>query len=518
MKRSKFLTSILIALVTAVVLTACGDASTDSTEQSSDSTQGDASTGREASNSVIVGISQDLDSLDPHNAEYAGTREVLFNLYEGLVKADSTGDLVPAVASDYEIADDATSILFTIREGITFWDGSAVTADDIIYSIERYADIQGSESAFSILESVEAVDEDHVQVNLSEPSTEFIYNLTCAIIPDGYDGTSGDAPQGTGPFVYVSYTPGDELVVEKNENYWKEGYPYLDEVTFKIVTDTDTALLMLNSGTLDIFQYLTSDQAATLDSTQISTQIGSINYVQGMFLNNAAEPFDNVLVRQAIYYAVDRDLINQMLFDGNSHIIGTNMIPAATKYYNTDTETVYTYDVEKAKELLAEAGYEDGFEFTLTVPNNYAPHLSTAEIIVECLAEIGITVNIELVEFTTWYSDVYVDRNYEATVVAVDGTLAPGSWMEKNVSTASDNFTNYNNEEFDELYAQALAETDIDAKADIYKELQMILAEDAASIYIQDPSNILAIRSTLEGYEFYPISAQDMSIVKYKNN
>ena len=134
----------------------------------------------------------------------------------------------------------------------------------------------------------------------------------------------------------------------------------------------------------------------------------------------------------------------------------------------------------------------------------------------ENLAEVGITAKINLVEFTTWYSDCYVDRNYEATVVAVDGTLAPSSWFSKNVSDAANNFTNYNNPEFDKVYAQALAETNLDAKVQYYKDLQQILADDAASIYVQDPSNLLAINNQLTGYEFYPISAQDMSIVKYK--
>ena len=499
MKKKFISLFVLVVLVMTAALSACGGAS---------------KTGEQ---SVTVGISQDLDSLDPHNVNYAGTREVLFNLYEGLVKATSSGAIEAAVASDYQVADDAKSILFTLRDGIKYWDGTAVTVDDVIFSINRYADIQGEESAFSVLESVEAQGDNQILVTLSEANSEFIYLLTCAIIPASYDETTEECPQGTGPFKFVSYTAGESLEVEKNENYWKENCPYLDAVTFKIVTDADTAILQLNSGTLDIYQYLTSDQAASIDSEKFNIQVGNVNYVQGMFLNNAAEPFDNELVRQAIYYAVDRQEISDMLFDGKSHIIGTNLIPAMSAYYDESLETAYTHDVEKAKELLKEAGYEDGFEFTITVPNNYAPHEGTAQIIAENLAEVGITANIELVEFTTWYSDCYVDRNYEATVVAVDGTLAPSSYFSKNVSTASNNFTNYSNPEFDEVYEQALAETDLDKKVDYYRQLQKILSDDAASIYCQDPSNLLAINADLEGYEFYPISAQDMSIVKFKD-
>ena len=243
---------------------------------------------------------------------------------------------------------------------------------------------------------------------------------------------------------------------------------------------------------------------------------GSINYVQALFLNNAVAPFDNPLVRQAIYYAVDRQKISNMLFGGKSHIIGTNMIPAATKYYNADTENQYPYDPAKAKELLKQAGYENGFTFTIQVPNNYPPHKGTAEIIADCLADIGVTAKLNEIEFTSWRSDVYHGRQFEATVVAVDGRLAPYTWFAKNESTASNNFTNYSNPQFDEIYAKARAAIDPEEKVGYYKQLQQILADDAASIYIQDPANQVAIRNSLTGYVFYPVSAQDLSVVKYK--
>lgn len=512
MKRTKLILCSLIALVTAVVLAACGA----KPEQGGSGTDNPgASTDRKAENSVVVGISQELDSLDPHNAEYAGTREVLFNMYEGLVKATPDGDIEPAVASEYVVAEDGMNITFTLRDGIKFSDGSQVTVDDVKYSIERYAGIQGEESAFSDFKDIEVLEDGTFKINLEKPNTEFIYELTCAILPAANDANVNSNPIGTGPFKYSVNVPGEKLEVVKNENYWKDGQPYLDKVTFKVITDTDMAVMQLNSGTLDIYQYLTADQAMTIGKN-FNILEGNVNYVQGMFLNNAKAPFDNIKVRQAMYYAVDRDLVNDMIFGGKSHIIGTNMIPGASKYYNADTEKTYTRDVEKAKALLAEAGYPDGFTFTITVPNNYAPHESTAQILKESLAEVGITANINLVEFTTWYSDAYVDRNYEATVVAVDGRLAPFSFFEKNVSTAVNNFTNYNNPQFDEIYAKAVASVNPDEKVTYYKQLQKILADDAASIYVQDPSNLVAVNAQLEGYVFYPISAQDMSVVKYK--
>ncbi|MCF0142607.1 MAG: ABC transporter substrate-binding protein [Parasporobacterium sp.] len=518
MKKLRTLLALLIVLVTVVVLAACGqnNPTTDPTDPpASGAAQGDESTGRKASNSVVVGIAQDLDSLDPHSAAYAGTREVLFNLFEGLVKATSEGGIEPAVAEEFTVAEDASSITFVLRNGICFCDGTPVTVDDIKYSIERYAEIQGESSAFGDFKDIEVLSDTEVKINLDKPNSEFIYELTCAILPAWNDADQAANPIGTGPFKYKSFTPGEAFVTVKNENYWKAGVPYLDEVTYKIVADSETAVLQLNAGTLDIFQYLDQDAADALsDDFYLAT--GTVNYVHALYLNNGRAPFDNILVRKAMCYAIDRDLVNTMVCGGKSHIIGTNMVPSAAKYYNAATETVYTHDVEKAKELLKEAGYPDGFEFTITVPNNYAPHEGAAQVIKECLAEVGITAIINTVEFTTWHSEAYTDRNYDATIVAVDGRLAPNSWFVKNVSTGAKNFTNYSNPEFDQTFEAALAEIDLDKKVEHYNKLQMILAEDAASVYIQDPVNLVAVNNALEGYIFYPVSAQDMSVVKYK--
>ena len=513
MKKFKRILSAVLVLTMVFVLMACGSSGSSGESESETS----ASSSQENDNSVVVGIAQELDSLDPHNASLAGTREVLFNIFEGLVKSTSSGDLEPAVAESYEVADDAMSITFTLRDGIQFSDGSYVTVDDVIYSVERYAESTAVSSAFTdYFESIEAVDDSTILVTLSSANTEFICEMTCEIMPEANDANVETNPIGTGPFKIDTYTAGDSLVVTRNEYYWKDGYPYLDEVTFKVVTDADTAILQLNAGTLDIYQYLTADQASTINDN-FDILEGSVNYVQALFLNNAVEPFDNVLVRQALCYAIDKDEINEMVFGGKSYLIGTNMIETLSKYYNTETDDYYTYDPEKALELLEEAGYGDGFSFTIAVPNNYAPHQSVAEIIVDQLSEIGITVEIELMDMSAWLETVYQNREYEATIVAVDGTIAPNSWFEKNVSTASNNFTNYSSEEFDEIFAQAMASLDDDEKIELYSQLQMILAEDAASVYIQDPANLVAINSDLEGYEFYPISAQDMSIVKYKD-
>lgn len=523
-----------MALLVSAVLGACGQDGKSSDTQATESASSengtdtgtdnaDTSTKPDTSSdgtpttgdSVVLGMTQDLVSLDPHETTDAGTRSVVFNMYEGLVKATSDGDLTPAVASSYVISEDATCYTFTLRDGILFSDGTAVTVEDIQYSIERYAQIQGETSSFATaVDSVVIDDENTVSIYLTEANSEFLAQLTVAIIPASNDDPAGN-PIGTGPFKYVSYSVGQNLILERNEYYWGDA-AYLDQVEFKFIADTETAFTQLLAGTIDILNYLTTSQVQTLE-TQYSDQFnvveGSMHLVHALFLNNDCEPLNNVLVRQALCYAIDRDEINNFLFGGASEIIGSHMIPALTTWYEESTADMYTYDVEKAKELLAEAGYADGFDLTITVPSSYSQHVDTAQIIASQLEAVGINVTIQEVEWSSWLSDVYRNRDYQATVISFDGDLNPSDWLARYKSDASNNFFNYSSEEYDALLEQALAAIDTDEKADLYKQMQINLAENAVAVYIEDPADFVAVNSNYGGYVFYPTSAWDMSTV-----
>lgn len=466
--------------------------------------------------SVVVGITQDLDSLDPHKAEAAGTKEVLFNVFEGLVKPDAAGNLVAAVASEYHISEDGTVYTFTLRDGITFHNGALVTVNDVVYSIKRYADLlQERESAFSNISEVNIVDDSTVEIVLKEGDSEFIGYLTYAIIPEGYEKIES-APMGTGPFQFVSYSPLESFVMEKNEAYWnQEKAAYLDKVTFKISANADTAFMELKGGAIDIFPYLTDDQANQL-TDNFNIEIGNMNLIQGLFLNNASEPFQNQKVREAVNYAIDKQGILDMIAGGRGSIIGSNMFPGFQKYYNDELISLYPTNIEKAKSLLTEAGYGNGLEFTIKVPSNYQYHMDTAQVIVEQLKAAGITAKIEGIEWSAWLNDVYVGRDYQATIVGLDAKLSPRNVLERYQSAATNNFVNYHNETFDVVFEEASKTIEESVKVEKYKELQKILAEDSASVYIQDPSLMVAVNKKLGGYTFYPVYVQDMASVYYK--
>lgn len=468
-------------------------------------------------NSIVVGIQNDLDSLDPHLAEAAGTREVLYNVFEGLVKPSENGELVPAVANDYKVSDDGKVYTFKLRENVKFHNGETVTANDVKYSIERNAGQSGKEpliSAFGKIQSVNIVDPSTVEVVLSEADTEFIGYMTVAIIPENYS-EQATAPVGTGPFKFVSYIPKQNFKVTKFQEYWDKTKDVIENVEFRIVNNTDSVILDLKAGSIDVYPYLTSSQADELSDT-FNIEAGNSNLTQALYLNNSNDIFKNILVRQAMCYAIDRDEIMNIVSGGKGTKLGSALFKGFGKYYE-DTTQSYEYNPEKAKELLKEAGYENGFNFTIKIPNNYQFHISTGEVIVEQLKKVGINAEIQLIDWETWLSDVYAGRNFEGTIIGIDAKLAPSDMMLRYKSDYSKNFFNYNNSEYDSILAKAMATVDENEKAKYYKELQKILSKDAAAVYIQDPPTLVAVNKKLSGFTFYPIFVQDMSTLKFES-
>ena len=505
--KKKFLALVLLMTLLGTVLSGCGDGSAAETQKS-----------RADTNELVVGIAQDLDdSLDPHKTVKAGTREVMFNVFEGLMKPTPNGDLTPAIAESYEVSEDRMTYTFHLREGVQFHNGKTVTAEDVVYSIQRCAAATETGivqvEAFSVIQDIKTPDDKTVAITISEPSNEFISYMTTAVLPAGYDKQDTD-PVGTGPFKFVSRTAQDSVVLEKFNEYW--GTPaQLDKVTLKIMENTDSLMMSLQSGAIDLCAHLTSTQVAQLEK-DFNVAEGTMNLVQAMYLNNAVAPFDDVRVRQALCYAVDKQEIIDLAFDGYGSPIGSSMYPAFGKYFDDSLTNYYTKDVEKAKALLAEAGYPDGFDMTITVPSNYKPHMDTAEVLVQQLAQIGVNATIEPIEWESWVSDVYAGRQFQSTVVGVDAsTMTARALLERFTSDYGKNFINYNNAEYDALFQQTLTAYDDAEQTAIYKQMLANLTENAANVYIQDLADLVAVRKGVEGVTFYPIYVLDLANLHY---
>mgnify|MGYP000862144370 FL=1 len=496
----------------ATALCACGG------PKSNGSGSDDANTSRADSNELAVGIAQDLgDSLDPYQMTAAGTREILFNVYEGLYKPTSSGDFVPAVAEECVVSDDGLTYTFTLRDGVLFHNGTAVEAADVVYSFNTCAATTIATSLAAALSDVAAVtaeDEKTVSVTLNSPNSDFLAYVTSVyIVPDDYT-EQATAPVGTGPFRYVSRSVQENVVLEKFSDYWGEGAK-VDRVTLKIYEDSTTLMTALNSGAVDLVMHLTVAQTQNL-SDQYTVLEGTMNLVQALYLNNAEKPFDDVRVRQALCYAVDVDSILELTADGHGTKLGSSMYPAFTKYFDDSLTDYYSYDPEKAKTLLAEAGYPNGFAMTITVPSNYTPHVDVAQVLVEQLAAVGITAQLQEVEWNTWLQDVYQNRKFQSTVVGFDAsTLTANAMLQRWMSDSDKNMINFSDAQYDQVMSEANATTDDADRTALYLQAEKILTEQAANVYLQDLADMVAIHKNLTGFQFYPLYVLDLSGISW---
>ena len=493
---NKRILTLFLSLTLLLSLAACG-------------TKTDAS--RRDTNEIVVGIAQDLEnSLDPYTSVTAANREVLFNVFEGLVKPDADGNLIPAVAERWEVSDDQLTYTFHLRPGVKFHDGSEVTAMDVAWSIDKAM----QSGSWEALDNIDAIDigSDYVSVVLKAADSDFLSYMTLAITPENH--ADGADPVGTGPFKFISRAAQQNLVLERFADYWGEGAK-VDKVTYQIYENAEALVMALKSGAVDICAHLTATQANQLTES-FDILEGTMNLVQAVYLNHAYEPLANETVRKALCYALDREQVFDVVADGHGTAVGSSMYPNFRKYFLPELADLYPHDTEKAKAMLAEAGYPDGFDLTITVPSNYQPHMDTAQVIVEQLKAVGVTATIQPVTWESWVQDTYSNRQFQSTVVGVDASnMTASAMLSRFVSTAGNNFINYSNDDYDALYAQAQTCYDDGEQTDLYKELEKNLTDNAANVYIQDMADFVAVRDGLEGPDFYPIYVLDISTFHY---
>lgn len=512
---------VLLSSLTLVMATGCGRQNAKETGNATEATNTDEakpdSDAQSSSNtnvaSMIIGIPQDLDSLDPHYAKAAGTREVLFNIFEGLLKPDSNGNLLCALASEYEIQDDGLTYVFTLRDGVKFHDGTDVTIDDVAFSILRCAGSDGKEPlvpAFSYIDQVKT-EGNKLYVTLDQKHPEILYSFTTAIVPKAaVENDTLKSVIGTGPYKLAAREPQAYIDLVRNDDYYGEKGK-LETARFKIIADPNMIATELKSGAVHMFARISNTQAKEAEGS-CNILEGSMSLVQALYLNNTAKPFDDVRVRKALNYAIDRKGIIDLVFAGRGHIIGSSMVPGFKRYYVPELENAYEYDIEKAKSLLAEAGYPNGFDMEITVPSNYQPHIDTAQVIVEQLKAVGINATIKSIEWASWLSEVYTDHDYQTTVIGVDGiTLSASAFLSRFTSDGSGNFINFFDEEYDAKFNEAQEYEDLDEQAAIYQECERILSDRAANVYIQDMSSLVALNKDYAGYQFYPLYVLDLA-------
>ena len=296
--------------------------------------------------------------------------------------------------------------------------------------------------------------------------------------------------------------------------YWVENLPYLNQVEFIFQPDNQSALLALQAGELDFTAVPANRIPEVENDFKLNFQVNNSSLI--ITYNQDREPFNDVKVRQAINYAINKQDIIDSVYSGYATRLGSNMSPAMGEYYQDGLQDVYTPDVEKAKALLAEAGYPDGFKTKISVSSHNTMYADLAQVAVENLREVGIDVEIEVVEWGIWLERIYKGRDYDMTAIDLTGRPSAYEILNDYVSTNdAENFFRFKNDEFDKLMKDVLLETDPDKRITMFKRAQEILNEDAAAVYIADYQLIWAMDENLEGQKMYPFWFHDLSEMKF---
>ena len=467
-----------------------------------------------------VAIGGEPDQLDPNKTSSYFSFEVLENVYDTLVETDENLEMQPALAESWDISDDNLTWTFQLRDDVTFHDGSDFTSEDVAYSYHRIIDEELANAwKFTAIEDIATPDDYTVVITLSQPTPNLLSNL------GGFKGMaivsqenveSGDittAPIGTGPFSLEEWTSGDHITLTANPDYWG-GAPEIAGVEYQFISEPSTALAALQSGEIqwtDVIPPQQVDQLQGDDTLELGVTPSSDYWY--LALNEAHAPWDNVKARQAIAYAIDRDAIIQAVSYGTA-AANQLAIPEQSIWY-VDYDT-YSTDIDKAKDLLAEAGY-DGGTLDLLATSDYPETVTAAQIIAANLEPLGIEVEIRQPDFSTWL-DEQNSGNFDMLMMGWLGNIDPDDYYYAQHHTdGTSNAQGYSNPEVDDLLDQGRVGTDQDARYDVYAQAATIIADEVSYLYLYNPSVIQAWSPDLSGYQALPdraIRFRDVSLAE----
>ena len=454
-----------------------------------------------------------ITSLDPYTAKAASGDFIIFRaLYNNLLEVGGSGDFIPELATEWTISEDGLTYTFTLVEGVTFHDGTVLDAEAVKVNLDRYK-AEGSTfngaGKLRMIATVDAPDATTVVLNLSKPSAPLLDMLTtCPIVSPTAITEMGEELSlhgvGSGPFRFESWEPNSTAVVVRNENYWEiapdgEPYPYLDRYEIDGVPDDSVRLLNLRSDQFQILERVNPRDVASVQGDANIQLVETPHAVPNLVaMNPNVAPFDNKALRQAVSYALDRQAIVDNISFGTGYTVPLPF-PKGAWFYIDEPSPVY--DQERAKELLAEAGYPDGINVTMTHINRTID-TQIAQIMKAQLEEVGIRMTIESLERTTWV-DLWAAG--EGRLGLLQGGMTPTDPDRESGIFQKDslnNWTDYDNPELQQLIDDANAITDRDERLRIWKEIAGVVVDDAVYIYIGGIPTIAGVRSRVKDLEF----------------
>jgi peptide/nickel transport system substrate-binding protein len=446
---------------------------------------------------VRIAVALEPPTLDPTaNAAEAVDIVVYQNVFEGLTRIDQNGGVEPGLATGWAISEDGLTYTFTLAEGVVFHDGSSFDAEDVKFTFERILaedSLNAQKALYEPIESVTVVDPQTVEFVLSRPNGTFLFDIgrpdAVIVAPESADNNAG-TPIGTGPFAFVQWDRGSRVILERFDTYWGEA-PALTQATFLFIGDTATLINALLAGDVDGTNNMAAEALDVFaNDPRFKVLVGTTEGEVVLATNNRKPPFDDLRVRQAMAHAIDRQALIDGVTYGYSQPIGSHFAPHNPYYI--DLTGTYPLDLDKARELLAEAGHPDGFSATLKLPPvGYARN--SGQILASQFAQIGIRLELINVEWAQWLEDVFTNHDFDLSIVAHVEPFDIGIYANP------DYYFGYDNPEFAALIETLNATTDDAQRKELAGQAQTILARDAVNGYLFELAQTGVWNARLEG-------------------
>jgi peptide/nickel transport system substrate-binding protein len=504
-------------LALSALLAACG---------SSSSGSGSTGSSSEAGKPVQGGVlkfarAEDADvGLNPINAPSNGSIFIITQIFDQLVEMGQGSEVEPGLASSWEKSADGLSWTFHLREA-SFSNGEPVTAEDVKFSIERFANPKINVSYPALgeaIKDVQVVDPHTAIIHLKHVSGALLDDVAMfassiepkKVVEKIGDKAFSEHPVGSGPFMVTEYVRGQKTVLARNPHYWRAGEPLLDGVVFEYVPDANTRVLKLRSGETDVAAAIPYNQVASLSGTEgISVEVAKALSWQSIFLNTTKPPLGDVKVRQALNYATPKEQILKTVLYGNAEI-ANSMIPPL-KYWSASVKA-YPFELEKAKKLISESSAPNGFKLELLIPSGDPVEQQIAEILKAEWAKIGVNVDIVQRELGALESGWFEGKGGEAATFE-GGTLSSDTLSDDEIAGLTLNpeaglhslGTYYNNPKVNKLLADAGSTLNEEQRAKDFVEVQQIAMEDAPAVPLFFTKSVTGIRSNVKDFQTYPI-------------
>lgn len=484
-----------------------------------DDLYGPRANGAQTGGTVTVASLSEPPSLDLfHQAADARTQYSVL-MYQGLMYESASGAALPLLAESVDISADSLTYTFQLRDGVTFHNGEEMTAEDVKYSYDYIRDPgNGSPAAsdFQVIQQITTPDDSTVVMELSETNAALLMTLTNqygGVIPAGYFDTPdarnrlNQESVGTGPYKLVALEKNSSLTMERNEDYWGEGGPYIDKLVFQFMPTSAAIVVAMQNNQVDmaVLPRIEDAQQLMQDDQIRVTSFPSVNH-KALDLGMEIPELEDVRVRQAIASAIDKNVVAQAAAPQQHQVIGT-IVSGMQETWGLPLNEVpfQERDVERAKELLAEAGYENGFDIDLRIINGYDWMDPAAVAITQQLAEVGIRVNTKKLEIGTWIEN-FQNRNMGLTFNDWGTQPDPHLLYYRHFRMQPEgvDYRNWNNEEASELFDQAVATSDMEERVELYQQAQRILGESVPTIMLYSPNFLVTTNERLENYVHHP--------------